>query len=313
VPGEIAPADNAGLKWRTPEQAERLAWEARHAAWLRENGLPFMLDELRAWYDNPNRDTIPMPGVEEWQQRQAARQQAFVVSSEPAEPQDDSRVARGIRAATEQAAADVRRAEGEAERARAGSARLAAQVAWLEDRLTQAAEELARNGDEREQLALRVAKQEEAIREHAAAVQERNAAARLKDAEIQRHRDTADKLSAEVREKDAAVVRLQAEVGEKDSAVGRLQGTVSELLAAVGMKDAEIQRLESAAEKYRARTPDPGVVHQELASRFEARMIERQAAQILALEAENALLAEGETASSAQESAVHSDDRTGHA
>jgi hypothetical protein len=108
-------------------------------------------------------------------------------------------------------------------------------------------------------------------------------------------------------------VQLQAEIAERDSAIKRLQGTVSELLTSVGMKDAEIQRLESAAEKYRARTPDPGVVHQELASRFEARMIERQAAQILALEAENALLADGGTTSPAQESAVHSDDRTGHA
>lgn len=65
APGDPAPAYGSGLTFRSPDQIQREAWEARHMAWLDANHLAYTREELRAWYDNPARDRIPMPGVVE--------------------------------------------------------------------------------------------------------------------------------------------------------------------------------------------------------------------------------------------------------
>jgi hypothetical protein len=87
-PGDPAPAAGAlgALGLGSHVDRERQAWEASHVAWLNANGLAWTPDELRSWYDNPDRDRLPMPGVLEWQKRisQQHSWRADVIGVEPA-------------------------------------------------------------------------------------------------------------------------------------------------------------------------------------------------------------------------------------
>lgn len=59
-PGDRAPNSNAIDFTPHVEREQRRAWEASHAAWLNANGLTWTPDELRAWWDSPDRDRLPM-------------------------------------------------------------------------------------------------------------------------------------------------------------------------------------------------------------------------------------------------------------
>jgi DNA repair exonuclease SbcCD ATPase subunit len=218
-PGDFAPAPGA-LDFRPHvERQQHREWQAAHIAWLNANGLTWSYEELGQWWDHPDRDRLPMPGVLEWQQRisQQYSMQAEVV--QPANPATNS----ALDAAAAREAQELRQArEADAER-----------IAWLENAVTRAAMELSDSAARRAELVDHIGRQDDTIRAHVAE-------ARRLDTEIQEHKQA-------IAEKDAAAERLGA-------AITQLETANRQLTASIRGKETQVRELETTA----AQAPPPG-------------------------------------------------------
>lgn len=261
--GDPAPGIDA-IHIRAEAERERQEWEVGHAAWLTVNGLTCGPGEFRAWYENPNRDRIPMPGVLEWQRRQLARRdlRAAALGVEPAY-RDLDPVAQAVSAA---AARDLR----ELQQAREADAE---RIARLESALAQAASDFSADAAERARLADHVARQEEII-------QQQRADAGQRDAEIERQRAAASELKAKIARKDAEVRKLQATISRLESEIQRKDGEA-------GRKDAAIRELTVKARQLQEQAQDAGTPPEGPPAGHHERTATRQAARIDGLETEN--------------------------
>lgn len=287
VPGEIIPAGNSGLTFRPPGETKRQIWEARHTAWLEENGLSYAPEQLRAWWETPGRDNIPMPGLMEYQRRLIAQEctlEGMLGQARDGGPAQDPRVS-------------------------------AERVEWLENALTRAAAELAEGGAERDRLTSQVARQEEIVRQQAALIEQHKAdtgrhraeIGRLKaaadesrselakkDAATARQKSTIDELNAAIKAKDSEIERQAAVAGRQRVAAGewravidRQETQLGEKAAEIERKNAEIERLESELDQRRVQPVQPqdaGAGYRESVAGYEERLIARQKAKITALE-----------------------------
>lgn len=250
-------------------------------AWLDANHLGYTREELRAWFDHPARDRIPMPGVIEWRQRQAAGQ-------------DWQALAHGDLAGAESPDPNV------------------ARIAWLEHSIAQASEELAQRDAERDRLTRKAAQQEQTIREQAAMIEQKLSAIeqqarslQQKDAEAEQYQNATARLNATIADKNTEIERhqetarkLKDGLAAKDEAAGQLAVRITELRAAVTAKDAaidqlkaEITQLKTAADRAPARTPNTGAPDPlELLLQHEEKLGRQMTAHIRGLETENELL-----------------------
>ncbi|MBO0802197.1 MAG: hypothetical protein J2P25_03865 [Nocardiopsaceae bacterium] len=227
-PGDLAPA--AGALDFTPHVArqQRRAWETAHIAWLNANGLTWTYEELAAWYDNPDRDRLPMPGVLEWQRRIGQQYSLLddVAGVQPAHratgPALDAAAAQEIQALRQAREADAER------------------IRWLEHAITQAADDLSDSAARRAELADCIARQQEAIRDQAAHIQQQAATAEQnktetgqlnrvigqKDDEIRCHQADAARLNTAIADKDADAERLQADITRLETANRQLESRI---------------------------------------------------------------------------------------
>jgi peptidoglycan hydrolase CwlO-like protein len=219
-PGDLAPAPGA-LDFRPHvERQQHREWEAAHIAWLNANGLTWSYEELGQWWDHPDRDRLPMPGMLEWQQRisQQYSVHADVIGVQPAYPA----TVPALDAASARQARELRQArEADAER-----------IAWLENAVTRAATELSDSAARRAELVDHIGRQDDTIRAHVAE-------ARRLDTEIQEHRQA-------IAEKDAEIARQANVIRQKDAAINRHQDDADKLTAAMHAKDDFAERLGAA-------------------------------------------------------------------
>jgi hypothetical protein len=216
-PGDLAPNSNAIDFTPHVQREQRRAWEASQAAWLNANGLTWTPDELRAWWDSPDRDRLPMPGVLQWQQRisQQHSLRAEVIGVQPAYPSTGP----VLDAAAARETHELRQArDADAER-----------ITWLEDRLTQAASDLSDSAAKRAALADYVSRQEDIIREQAALNQQQAAAIEQDKASIAQLNRTIGQHKAEAQrhDADADAARLNTAITDKDAEIRELKATVT--------------------------------------------------------------------------------------
>lgn len=277
MPGDPAPAAGALDFTRHAVRQQRRAWEASHIAWLNANGLTWTYEELQAWYDHPDRDRLPMPGVLEWQRRigQQYSLRADATGIQSAHPASGP----VLDAAAAQEIQQLRQARD------AGAER----IKWLEQALTRAANDLSDSGAKRAEFADYIERQDETIRAQAARIQRQAAAAEQdkteigqlnraigeKDAEICRHQTDIARLNAAIRDRDTDAERLRAAVTQHETAE-------RQLTASIRRKDDEIRELETAA----APAPLLGGTGAELALRNHEQVVRWQADLISDLKAD---------------------------
>lgn len=291
-PGDPAPSLDA-MDTGSCFDRDRHAWEVSHVAWLNANGLSCTAEELRAWYDNPDRDHLPMPGVLQWQQRisQQYSWRAAVIGVEPAHRSTGP----ALDAAAAQEAQELRQArDADAER-----------ITWLENALSQAAEKLSDSRAKGAALADYIARQEETIRDQARHIQQQAATIEQRATEIGQLNHTVRQKDAEIQRCRADAARLNSIIVEKIGVAGRLEARIGELNATIRRQDAAIEGLRSEALLRRNRAPDERARDLEPPGPDEDRVTGQVVTQVRALEAENERLrrrlARNAAASPAQE------------